>query len=94
MSSVYHYNSGRPYTVTIGNTTGDLPDRNNRRFSDFWRVDLRIEKREAFDTWYLDFYVDWLNISLQSEAIRWNPVTNREDKVLLTIPTFGLQAVF
>jgi len=93
VSSVYHYNSGHPFTV-VTHTGVDQTDRNLRRFSDFWRVDLRIEKREAFDTWYLDFYVDWLNISLRSEAVSWNTDTNRENTVLLTIPTIGLQAVF
>ena len=69
-------------------------DRNLRRFSDFWRVDLRIEKREAFDTWYLDFYVDWLNISLRREATAWDDQRMRAETILLTIPTIGLQAVF
>jgi TonB dependent receptor-like, beta-barrel len=100
VSGVFHYNSGRPYTPFTpqqGDSTvgGQLPeDRNRSRLPDFWRVDLRIEKREAFDTWYLDFYVDWLNISLRREAVGWNEALMQADSVLLTIPTIGLQAVF
>ncbi len=101
VSTVFHYNSGRPYTPatpTAGGGGGDfqrLPgDRNLNRLPDFWRVDLRIEKREAFDTWYLDFYVDWLNVSLQREATSWDDRRNQPQTILITIPTIGLQAVF
>jgi len=117
VSGVFHYNSGRPYTITEtaqggsggdtapsgtgpspsdggGSTTRSPDPPVNGRFPGFWRFDLRIEKREAFDTWYLDFYVDWLNISLQREAVSWDARLNRPNTVLLTIPTIGLQAVF
>jgi hypothetical protein len=65
-------------------------------------VDFRIEKREAFDTWYLDFYVDWLNISLQRETTSYtynvDPqtgiVTRKGVGAILTIPTMGLRATF
>ena len=100
VSGVFHYNSGRPYTP--GTRTATDPqgftqrpeDRNINRLPAFWRVDLRIEKRDAFDTWYLDFYVDWLNISLRREAVSWNDQTMSNESILLTIPTIGLQAVF
>jgi hypothetical protein len=69
-------------------------DRNLNRLPDFWRIDMRIEKREAFDTWYLDFYVDWLNVSLRREATSWNDERMQAESVVLTIPTIGLQAMF
>ncbi|MES1208332.1 MAG: TonB-dependent receptor, partial [Pseudomonadota bacterium] len=98
VSGVFHYNSGRPYTPARNTGDGSVPrrdeDRNLNRLPDFWRIDLRIEKREAFDTWYLDFYVDWLNISLRREATTWDDDRMRAETVLLTIPTIGLQAVF
>jgi len=113
VSGVFHYNSGRPYTIAEtadqvsgggsspppssdgGGSTARLPDPPvSGRLPGFWRFDLRIEKREAFDTWYLDFYVDWLNISLQREAVSWDVPRSRPNTVLLTIPTIGLQAVF
>jgi TonB family protein len=97
VSSVFHYHTGRPYTPPTATTNGfqlAARDRNLNRLPDFWRVDFRIEKREAFDTWYLDFYVDWLNISLQREAVGWNESRGQPDTALVTIPTFGLQAVF
>jgi len=95
VSSVFHYNGGRPFTPRANEDDDALPSaRNLQRLPDFWRVDLRIEKREAFDTWYLDFYVDWLNISLQREATGWDYGRMQAETILLTIPTIGLQVVF
>jgi hypothetical protein len=97
ISGVFHYNSGRPFSpgqVVAGETQVREEDRNLDRLPDFWRIDLRIDKREAFDTWYLDFYVDWLNFSLRREATTWNYDRMQADTVLLTIPTIGLQVVF
>ena len=77
-------------------------NRNLDRLPTFWRIDARIEKREAFDTWYLDFYVDWLNISLQREVTDYTypvdptsgMVKRRNGGGVLTLPTLGLRAVF
>ena len=94
VSTVFHYNSGRPYTPGVEQEALQLGDRNRGRLPDYWRVDFRIEKREAFDTWYLDFYVDWLNVSLRREAVSWDYYQMEPETVLLTVPTFGLQVVF
>jgi TonB family protein len=108
VSAVFHYHTGRPYTpgtpagalrndglLEGGNPFTHLPEnRNIGRLPGFWRADLRIEKREAFDTWYLDFYVDWLNISLRREAVAWNDDLMEPETALVTIPTIGLQATF
>lgn len=95
ISTVFHYNSGRPYTPRASFEADPLAqDRNLGRLPDFWRFDLRIDKREAFDTWYLDFYVDWLNITFQREAPSWDYRRMQPETVLLTIPTIGLQVVF
>jgi outer membrane receptor protein involved in Fe transport len=94
VSTVFHYNSGRPYTPGVAEDELQLADRNRGRLPDYWRADLRIEKREAFDTWYLDFYVDWLNVSLRREAVSWNYNRMAPETILLTLPTFGLQVVF
>jgi len=109
ISGTFHYNSGRPdwpataQSTTQGAVAGteQLPEnRNIDRLPSFWRIDARIEKREAFDTWYLDFYIDWFNISLRREVTAYDyPLVNgvvvrRSHTALLTIPTFGLRAVF
>jgi TonB family protein len=118
VAGTFHYNTGRPVTpqpiITFRPGEGDpgapppLPPevaRNSDRLPSFWRVDARIEKREAFDTWYLDFYVDWLNISLQREITdySWIETMDQTGQVvvkkhgngpLLTIPTMGLRAEF
>jgi hypothetical protein len=110
ISAVFHYNTGRPVTpnlASVGGTivpTTDDYDRvyNTDRLPSFWRIDARIEKREAFDTWYLDFYVDWLNISLQREVTGYRYETDQRTGELrrisegpvLTIPTMGLRAEF
>jgi TonB family protein len=108
VAGTFHMNSGRPVTPPI--ETGGPPflldnseeARNSDRLPSFWRVDFRIEKREAFDTWYLDFYVDWLNISLQREITSYvygidpqtGAITRRGVGTILTIPTMGLRATF
>jgi hypothetical protein len=94
VSTVFHYNTGRPYTPGPREEDLQLSDRNAARLPDYWRIDLRIEKREAFDTWYLDFYVDWLNVSLRRETVSWNYQRMEPETILLTLPTFGLQVVF
>lgn len=107
VSGTFHYNTGRPYTPGIyepsGNSAGTLEaDRNADRLPSFWRIDARIEKREAFDTWYLDFYIDWLNISLQREVVGYGfssdqqtmSLVRQSQTALVTVPTFGLRFVF
>jgi hypothetical protein len=109
VSGTFHLNSGRPVTPEVvvaanGGTALETlqENRNLDRLPTFWRVDARIEKREAFDTWFLDFYVDWLNISLQREITAYqysiDPVTGGVRRsgtgALLTIPTIGLRFVF
>jgi len=109
ISGTYHYNTGRPVTPDVTSVPGQRLTRDQYdavydtdRLPGFWRIDARIEKREAFDTWYLDFYVDWLNISLQREVTGYryetDPRTGAVRRIaegpLLTIPTIGLRAEF
>jgi hypothetical protein len=106
ISGTFHLNSGRPVTPGVvdpsDNTIRTLEvNRNLDRLPTFWRIDARIEKREAFDTWYLDFYVDWLNISLQREITSYDYIVTGDGGVrrigrgpILTIPTLGLRVVF
>ncbi|HET6281220.1 MAG TPA: hypothetical protein VFH73_09645 [Polyangia bacterium] len=107
VSGTFHLNSGRPVTPgTLAadgmNSVKQEINRNLDRLPTFWRIDARIEKREAFDTWYLDFYVDWLNISLQREVTDYTypvdltsgMVKRRNSGGVLTLPTLGLRAVF
>jgi hypothetical protein len=105
VAGTFHYNTGRPATPLVAPNASTVPatleeNRNLDRLPDFWRVDARIEKREAFDTWYLDFYVDWLNISLQREITTYDYVfidgklVRRGSGALITIPTIGLRAEF
>jgi hypothetical protein len=109
VSGTFHANSGRPVTpdaIVAANGSAMLEtlqeNRNLDRLPAFWRVDARIAKREAFDTWFLDFYVDWLNISLQREITSYvysiDPITGtvrrRGQGAILTIPTIGLKFVF
>jgi TonB family protein len=108
VAGTFHYNTGRPVTPRVLGADNEraVPqtleaNRNLDRLPDFWRVDARIEKREAFDTWYLDFYVDWLNISLQREITDYSydldnagRLVRRGSGPLITIPTMGLRAEF
>lgn len=107
LGAVLHVNTGRPYTpFIVQRCTGEVFSfyegrrgaPNAARFPTFWRIDARIQKREVFETWFFDFYVDLFNASFQWETIAYevNPDTGEiEAQTLpLFIPTIGVRGEF
>jgi TonB family protein len=107
LGAVLHVNTGRPYTpFIVDRCTGEgfefydgrrgAP--NAARFPTYWRIDARIQKREVFETWFFDFYVDLFNASFNWETISYNINTEtgaREAETLpLFIPTIGVRGEF
>lgn len=107
LGGVLHYNTGRPYTpfeVDFCNQDfgGYYEERalepNSGRLPNYWRIDVRIQKREVFDTWFFDFYIDFFNAAFQFETIdyRVNSFDGsiEEETVPLFVPMIGIRGEF
>jgi hypothetical protein len=58
---------------------------------------VRIQKREVFETWYFDFFIDILNVTFNQETVDFSldeRGSQEADKVLFFVPMLGLRAVF
>ncbi len=67
------------------------------RLPAYWRIDARVQKRELFDTWYFDFYIDIINVTFNWETIGYEQDGlggERPVVVPLFIPMLGLRARF
>jgi len=101
LGAAYHFHTGRPYTPEHLGRPGLGEISHGRPFSErlpsFWKLDVRVQKREVFETWYFDFYIDVLNVTFNRETIdisvdhRGNQKT---DQALFFVPMLGLRAVF
>ncbi|MEO0337144.1 MAG: hypothetical protein AAF202_12165, partial [Pseudomonadota bacterium] len=77
LSTRFRYVSGLPFTPFTGavydeNSDVYIPipgDRLSERFSDFWSLDVRVDRKWVYDTWILSAYLDIQN------------VTNRQNEV-------------
>jgi TonB family protein len=95
LGAVVHVNSGRPYTKgeCQGRAAGKL---NASRFPTYWRVDARVQKREVFDTWYFDFYIDLFNAAFQFEVVDYvcSDAGFEPVQIPLFVPIIGLRGEF
>ncbi len=67
-----HFHSGRPYTSPVGDQSAAdalLYNRNNRRLTPYFQLDLRAERTWRFRSWNLQFVADVLNATYSSEVI-------------------------
>ncbi|MBM4318906.1 MAG: TonB-dependent receptor, partial [Deltaproteobacteria bacterium] len=111
LGAALHAHSGRPYTPTRAHYCGDprlepwsyAPcdgEPLSGRLPPFWRLDLRVQKRELFDTWYFDFYVDVINVTFNKEVVGYSlqetatGVTEEPEEVPIFIPMLGLRGQF
>ena len=103
LGAAYHFHTGRPYTPEYRDPAGRDPSAICRgkpfseRLPDFWKLDVRIQKREVFETWYFDFYIDVLNVTFNQETVNYsvdNLGQQKADRALFFIPMLGLRAVF
>jgi hypothetical protein len=74
------YQSGKPATTTAGYNTA--------RTDGYLRIDLRIDKRAAWKSWLLDFYVDIANVALLPEEVTPNNTLH------YVLPTVGVRGRF
>ncbi len=101
LGASYHFHTGRPYTPEIVDFSADDGIGHGPPFSerlpDFWKLDVRIQKREVYETWYFDFYIDILNVTFNQETIGFEVDRRggqKAQKSLFFVPMLGLRAVF
>ncbi len=104
LGGVLHLNSGNPYTpMTVDRCAGGFyegrrGEPNSARLPGYWRLDLRVQKREVFDTWFFDFYIDFFNAAFQWETVGYD--VNAETGALepqtvpLFVPMIGIRGQF
>lgn len=107
LGTVFHFNTGRPYTPTYYTICSNTPeafyvarrgDANSARLPSYWRIDFRVQKREVFETWYFDFYIDFFNAAFRWETVGYDYDFNRNEyvaeKVPLFLPMVGIRGEF
>ena len=62
--------TGRPYSLDFGGYK--LPPYNGYRMPDFFRFDVRLEKRWKTSRGHVSFVAEWMNATLNKEAITMN----------------------
>ncbi len=68
--------TGRPYSIDFGGYK--LPPYNGYRMPDFFRFDVRLEKRWKTKRGHVSFIAEWMNATLTKEALTMNCHTNYE----------------
>lgn len=96
------YSTGMPYTPYDLSTRRqidgiwycDLGEKNSVRFPDYFRVDLRVEKRFVFESWNLRAYLELWNITNHKNIFEYNysnGYSKKEENVLFPLmPIIGL----
>lgn len=111
LGATLHYHTGRPYTpqwagqCDPGQRLGKFDDKRWRcegeplsgRLPGYWRLDVRWQKRELYDTWYFDYYVDIINATFNWETIGYELDHRGEPKAIelpLFVPMTGVRGRF
>lgn len=71
-----HVHSGRPYTAAIGDQSfadALALNRNNRRLTPFFQLDVRLERSWTFRTWQLQLTLDVINSTYAQEVLACLP---------------------
>ena len=108
LGATFHFHTGRPYTrpkvVFCDDGSGEPWDFRtcrakpfSARLPSYWRIDARVQKREVFDTWYFDFYIDIINVSLNWETVDYEVDWQGKVKPVefpIMVPMIGLRGQF
>ena len=90
-----HYHTGREVPMLAPmNTIGMPPKR--VELPDFYRLDLRIERKFVFDRFILTPYLDVANVTFKSELVQYVATSDgsKPSYLRLVLPTLGLIGAF
>ncbi|MBN1770651.1 MAG: TonB-dependent receptor [Deltaproteobacteria bacterium] len=102
----FHLRSGRPYTPLewtgrpgIEGSCRVSGGRNTERLPPFYRLDLRVDKKWTFETWWFALYFEFINITFTAEPLsmecNWEePHVRLEEVPYIVIPTLGFRGVY
>ncbi|MBI5499264.1 MAG: TonB-dependent receptor [Deltaproteobacteria bacterium] len=109
----FHLRSGRPYTPWECSTSTDplgpwgevcaprLDARNEERLPPFYRLDLRVDKKWTFETWWFALYFEFINLTFTAEPFEYEcsygdegPSCGVQEIPYIVIPTLGFKGVY
>jgi hypothetical protein len=97
-STKFRYLTGRPYTPFNADGTQNPILYNTRRIQPNHSLDVRVDRRWAFESWTLVTYVDVQNVYNRKplDVPRYNPETRRAEQnaSIGTLPSIGISAEF
>ncbi len=98
LSTRFRFSTGRPYTPFDSDGTQDPSQYNSVRIPANHSLDLRIDRRWSFDTWFLITYIDIQNIYNRPfvDAPRFNKRTGDIEQTgsIGILPSIGISAEF
>jgi hypothetical protein len=74
--------------------------RNSARLPPFYRLDLRVDKKWTFETWWFALYFEFINVTFTPEALSMRCECYEDTGVVLeeapyiVIPTLGFRGVY
>jgi hypothetical protein len=108
----FHFRSGRPYTPYECDRTTDETgehlancevgtDRNEERLPPFYRLDLRVDKKWTFETWWFALYFEFINVTFTPEPLAYSCdcpddrcTCGVTEVPYIVIPTLGFRGVY
>ncbi|HRE39695.1 MAG TPA: TonB-dependent receptor [Ignavibacteria bacterium] len=99
ISSKFRINGGRPYTaIDALNGFQLVSNYNSSSLPDFYKLDVRIDKRWNFSNWSLITYIDIQNVTNKKNITNyfWNKFKNEieQNESIGILPSIGINAKF
>lgn len=92
-----NWRAGTRFTFYTGLPKAPDPTNDDTRLSPFFRVDLRLEKRWSFKTWWISFVAEWMNATLTKEQVSTTCTLagcTAQEIGPVTIPSIGAEGGF
>jgi hypothetical protein len=92
-----NWRAGTRFTFYTGLPKAPDPTNDDTRLRPFYRVDLRLEKRWTFKTWWISFVAEGMNVTLNKEQVSTTCTLSgctAQEIGPVTIPSIGAEGGF